>query len=167
MLKNEINGKNIADVLDMDANESSEFFKDYKEIHSILEVLKEVGLGYIKLGQSATTLSGGEAQRVKLAKELSRKAKGKTVYIFDEPTNGLHFHDEKQLLVIFDKLLKGGHTLIVIEHNLDVIKAAGWIVDIGPEGGKDGGKVIVEGILKDVINSRESFTGIAIKQKGN
>ena len=167
VLKNEINGKNIADVLDMDANESSEFFKYYKDIHSILEVLKEVGLGYIKLGQSATTLSGGEAQRVKLAKELSRKAKGKTLYIFDEPTNGLHFHDVKQLLIIFDKLLKAGHTLIVIEHNLDVIKAAGWIVDIGPEGGKDGGKVIIEGTLKEVINSRESFTGRVIKQIGN
>ncbi|WP_041705350.1 excinuclease ABC subunit UvrA [Clostridium ljungdahlii] len=164
VLKNEINGKNIADVLDMDANEASEFFKDYKDIHLILEVLKEVGLGYIKLGQSATTLSGGEAQRVKLAKELSRKAKGKTVYIFDEPTNGLHFHDVSQLLAIFDKLLRAGHTLIVIEHNLDVIKAAGWIVDMGPEGGKDGGKVIVEGTLKDVINSKESFTGRAIKQ---
>ncbi|WP_207667680.1 excinuclease ABC subunit UvrA [Clostridium autoethanogenum] len=164
VLKNEINGKNIADVLDMDANEASEFFKDYKDIHLILEVLKEVGLGYIKLGQSATTLSGGEAQRVKLAKELSRKAKGKTVYIFDEPTNGLHFHDVSQLLVIFDKLLRSGHTLIVIEHNLDVIKAAGWIVDMGPEGGKDGGKVIVEGTLKDVIDSKESFTGRAVKQ---
>ncbi|OBR93304.1 UvrABC system protein A [Clostridium ragsdalei P11] len=164
VLKNEINGKNIADVLDMDANEASEFFKDYKDIHLVLEVLKEVGLGYIKLGQSATTLSGGEAQRVKLAKELSRKAKGKTVYIFDEPTNGLHFHDVSQLLVIFDKLLRAGHTLIVIEHNLDVIKAAGWIVDMGPEGGKDGGKVIVEGTLKDVINSKESFTGRAIRK---
>ncbi|WP_063602423.1 excinuclease ABC subunit UvrA [Clostridium coskatii] len=164
VLKNEINGKNIADVLDMDANEASEFFKDYKDIHLILEVLKEVGLGYIKLGQSATTLSGGEAQRVKLAKELSRKAKGKTVYIFDEPTNGLHFHDVSQLLVIFDKLLRSGHTLIVIEHNLDVIKAAGWIVDMGPEGGKDGGKVIAEGTLKDIIESKKSFTGRAIKQ---
>jgi excinuclease ABC subunit A len=164
VLKNEINRKNIADVLDMDANEASEFFKDYKDIHLVLEVLKEVGLGYIKLGQSATTLSGGEAQRVKLAKELSRKAKGKTVYIFDEPTNGLHFHDVSQLLIIFDKLLKAGHTLIVIEHNLDVIKAAGWIVDMGPEGGKDGGEVIVEGTLKDIINSKESFTGRAIKQ---
>lgn len=167
VLKNELNGKNIAEVLEMDANEASEFFKDYKDIHSILEVLKEVGLGYIKLGQSATTLSGGEAQRVKLAKELSKKAKGKTVYIFDEPTNGLHFHDVKQLLAIFDKLLKAGHTLIVIEHNLDVIKAAGWIVDMGPEGGKDGGKVIVEGTLKDVINAKESFTGRAIKKIGN
>jgi len=163
VLKNKINGKNIADVLDMDTNESSEFFEDNKDIHLILEVLKEVGLGYIKLGQSATTLSGGEAQRVKLAKELSRKAKGKTLYIFDEPTNGLHFHDVKQLLIIFDKHLKAGHTLIVVEHNLDVIKAAGWIVDIGPEGGKDGGKVIVEGTLKDIINSRESLTGRAMQ----
>ncbi len=167
VLKNKINGKNIADVLDMDANEALEFFKDYKDIHSILEVLKEVGLGYIKLGQSATTLSGGEAQRVKLAKELSRRTRGKTLYIFDEPTNGLHFHDVKQILIIFDKLLKAGHTLIVIEHNLDVIKAAGWIVDMGPEGGKDGGKVIVEGDLKEVINSMESFTGKAIKQIRN
>ncbi|MGN0145004.1 MAG: excinuclease ABC subunit UvrA, partial [Clostridium sp.] len=139
VLANTINGKNIADVLDMDVDEALEFFSEFKDIYEVLEVLEDVGLGYIKLGQSATTLSGGEAQRVKLAKELSRKAKGKTLYIFDEPTNGLHFNDIKQLLIIFKKLLKEGHTLIIIEHNIDIINSADWIVDIGPEGGNEGG----------------------------
>ena len=159
VLANKINGKNIADVLDMDVDEGLEFFREYKDIYRILKVLKEVGLGYIKLGQSATTLSGGEAQRVKLAKELSKKAKGKTLYIFDEPSNGLHFNDIKQLLSIFKRLLKDGHTLIVIEHNLDIINSADWIVDIGPEGGSEGGKLIVEGTLEKVKNCKDSFTG--------
>ena len=143
----------------MDVNEALEFFEEYKDIYDILKVLREVGLGYIKLGQSATTLSGGEAQRVKLAKELSKKTKGKTIYILDEPTNGLHFNDTKQLLKIFKKLIDDGHTLIVIEHNTDVIKCANWIVDIGPEGGEEGGKLVVEGTLEEVKKCKESFTG--------
>ena len=159
VLANTIKGKNIADVLDMDVNEALEFFEEYKDIYDILKVLREVGLGYIKLGQSATTLSGGEAQRVKLAKELSKKTKGKTIYILDEPTNGLHFNDTKQLLKIFKKLIDDGHTLIVIEHNTDVIKCANWIVDIGPEGGEEGGKLVVEGTLEEVKKCKESFTG--------
>lgn len=163
VLDNKINGKSIADVLDMDVNEALEFFSEYKEIHSILNMLKEVGLEYIKLGQSATTLSGGEAQRVKLAKELSRKTKGKTVYILDEPTNGLHFNDIKKLLNIFKKLIDDGNTIIVIEHNLDVINSSDWIVDIGPEGGEDGGKLIAEGTLDDIKRCRESFTAKYIR----
>ena len=163
VLENKINGKNIADVLEMDVDEALDFFKEYKDIYNILKVLKDVGLGYIKLGQSATTLSGGEAQRVKLAKELSRKTKGKTVYIFDEPTNGLHFNDIKQLLNIFRRLLHDGHTLIVIEHNIDIINCADWIVDIGPEGGNGGGYLIAEGNLNNVKNCKSSFTAKFIK----
>lgn len=163
VLENKINSKNIADVLEMDVDEALDFFKEYKDIYNILKVLKDVGLGYIKLGQSATTLSGGEAQRVKLAKELSRKTKGKTVYIFDEPTNGLHFNDIKQLLNIFRRLLHDGHTLIVIEHNLDIINCADWIVDIGTEGGNGGGYLIAEGNLNKVKNCKSSFTAKFIK----
>lgn len=163
VLENEINGKNISDVLEMDVDEALVFFKEYKEIYDVLKVLKDVGLGYIKLGQSATTLSGGEAQRVKLAKELSKKTNGKTVYIFDEPTNGLHFNDIKQLLNIFRRLLNDGHTLIVIEHNLDIINSADWIIDIGPEGGNNGGYLMAEGTLEEVKNCKESATGRFIK----
>ena len=158
-----INGKSITDVLDMDVNEALEFFVGYKDIYNMLTVLKEVGLEYIKLGQSATTLSGGEAQRVKLAKELSRKIKGKTLYILDEPTTGLHFNDIKKLLNIFKKLIDEGNTIIIIEHNLDIINSADWIVDIGPEGGNDGGKLVVEGTLDEVKNCRESFTAKYIR----
>ena len=163
VLRNTINGRNIADVLDMDVDEALEFFSEFKDIYEILKVLKDVGLGYIKLGQSATTLSGGEAQRVKLAKELSRKAKGKTLYIFDEPTNGLHFNDIKLLSNIFNRLLKDGHTLIIIEHNVDIINSADWIVDIGPEGGNDGGQLVVEGSRDKVKKCKRSFTSAFIR----
>ena len=163
VLANTINGINISDVLEMDVEEALDFFNKYKDIYNMLKVLKDVGLGYIKLGQSSTTLSGGEAQRVKLAKELSKKAKGRTVYIFDEPTNGLHFNDIKQLLNIFRRLLNEGHTLIVIEHNLDIINCADWIVDIGPDGGDEGGQLIVQGTLEKVKSCRQSFTGRFIK----
>lgn len=147
----------------MDVNEALEFFDEYKEIHNILNVLKEVGLEYIKLGQSATTLSGGEAQRVKLAEELSWKTKGKTIYILNEPTNGLHFNDIKKLLNIFKKLIDDENTIIVIEHNIDVINSADWIVDIGPEGGDNGGRLIAEGTLDGIKKCRDSFTAKYIR----
>ncbi len=163
VLCNTINGKSISDVLNIDVDEALEFFKEFNDIHKILKVLKDVGLGYIKLGQSATILSGGEAQRVKLAKELSKKAKGKTLYIFDEPTTGLHFHDIKLLNDIFNKLLEEGHTLIIIEHNLNIINSADWIVDIGPEGGNDGGQLVAEGSRDEVKRCKESVTAAFIR----
>jgi len=152
-------GKNIADVLDMDVAEALEFFENIPRINRILTTLHDVGLDYIKLGQSATTLSGGEAQRVKLAKELSRVATGDTVYILDEPTTGLHFADIQKLLDVLHRLTDAGNTVIVIEHNLDVIKSADWILDLGPEGGDDGGQVIAEGTPEQVAQIEASHTG--------
>ena len=137
--------KNIADVLDMTVDESLEFFKAIPNIKNKLLTLKKVGLGYIKIGQSATTLSGGEAQRIKLAKELSKRSTGQTLYILDEPTTGLHFEDVKKLLEVLHALVDTGNTVIVIEHNLEVIKTADHIIDMGPEGGEKGGKIIAEG----------------------
>jgi excinuclease ABC subunit A len=153
-------GKNIADVLDMDVQEALEMFYNYPEIRRILQTLHDVGLDYIKLGQSALTLSGGEAQRVKLAKELSRVATGKTVYILDEPTTGLHFADIQRLLDVLHRLVDAGNTVIVIEHNLDVIKTADWIIDLGPEGGEKGGYIVAEGTPEQVAINRSSYTGI-------
>jgi excinuclease ABC subunit A len=152
-------GKNIADVLDMDVAEALAFFESVPEVKRILKTLSEVGLGYIKLGQSATTLSGGEAQRVKLAKELARVSTGDTVYILDEPTTGLHFADIQNLLNVLHRLTDAGNTVIVIEHNLDVIKTADWIIDLGPEGGDAGGYIISEGTPEEVAQVKESFTG--------
>ncbi len=152
-------GKNIADVLDMTVDEAVTFFRAVPKIHEPLLTLAEVGLGYIRLGQSGTTLSGGEAQRVKLAAELSRKATGQTLYILDEPTTGLHFHDVAKLLEVLFKLRATGNTLLVIEHNLDVIKTADWIIDLGPEGGEGGGRIVAEGSPEDVANVEESYTG--------
>jgi excinuclease ABC subunit A len=128
-----------------------------------LQTLYEVGLGYIKLGQSATTLSGGEAQRIKLAKELSRRATGRTVYILDEPTTGLHFEDVRKLLDVLQRLVDLGNTVIIIEHNLDVIKSADWVIDLGPEGGEGGGKVVAEGTPEAVAKNKKSYTGQALK----
>ncbi|MEE3206443.1 MAG: excinuclease ABC subunit A, partial [Pseudomonadota bacterium] len=122
------------------------------------------GLGYIHLGQAATTLSGGEAQRIKLSKELSKRSTGKTLYILDEPTTGLHQHDVKKLLAVLDKLVDHGNTIVVIEHNLDVIKTADWIIDLGPEGGEKGGKIIASGTPEEVSNTKESYTGIYLKK---
>lgn len=153
-----IDGKNISDVLNMDVSEALEFFKDYKDIHEILKVMNDVGLSYIKLGQSATTLSGGEAQRVKLAKELSKKSSGNTLYILDEPTTGLHFNDIKKLIKILKMLIKEGNTIIIIEHNTDIINASDYIIDIGPEGGERGGYVVAEGSRKEVSKCKESYT---------
>ena len=151
--------KSIADVLDMTVEEGELFFKAVPSIRSKLEMLHKVGLGYIKIGQAATTLSGGEAQRVKLAKELSRRATGKTLYILDEPTTGLHFEDVKKLLEVLHALVDTGNTVLVIEHNLEVIKTADWLVDLGPEGGDGGGRIVAEGTPEDVARVAESYTG--------
>jgi excinuclease ABC subunit A len=156
-------GKNIADVLDLTVDEGVDFFRAVPKIYDPLLTLAEVGLGYIHLGQQATTLSGGEAQRVKLATELCRKATGKTLYILDEPTTGLHFHDVAKLLEVLFKLRETGNTLLIIEHNLDVIKTADWIIDLGPEGGSRGGKIIAEGSPEQIVQSAKSYTGQYLK----
>ncbi len=156
--------KNISEVLDMDVNEALEFFGNVPAVRRILQTLSDVGLGYIKLGQSATTLSGGEAQRVKLAKELARVSTGDTIYILDEPTTGLHFADIQNLLDVLHRLTDAGNTVIVIEHNLDVIKTADWIIDLGPEGGDSGGYIVAEGTPEDVARVESSFTGQFLKK---
>lgn len=158
-------GKSIADVLDMTINQAVEFFENIPTILGKIKVLQDVGLGYIKLGQPSSTLSGGESQRVKLAAELSKKDTGKTVYILDEPTTGLHFEDIKVLLGVLDKLVQKGNTVIVIEHNLDVIKCADYIIDMGPEGGRNGGQVVATGTPEQVARSRKSITARFIKQE--
>jgi|TARA_B100001093_G_scaffold364053_1_gene348834 excinuclease ABC subunit A len=155
--------KNIADVLDMTVDEGCDFFENIQSIRSKLITLKHVGLGYIKIGQQATTLSGGEAQRIKLAKELSKRSTGRTLYILDEPTTGLHAHDIKKLLEILQAFVNTGNTVVVIEHNLDVIKTADWIVDMGPEGGVEGGKIIAEGTPEKVADTKGSYTGEFLK----
>jgi excinuclease ABC subunit A len=152
-------GKSVADVLDMTVEEAAVFFKAVPAIRDKLETLQRVGLDYIHLGQAATTLSGGEAQRVKLAKELSRRATGRTLYILDEPTTGLHFEDVRKLLEVLHALVDQGNTVVVIEHNLDVIKTADWIIDLGPEGGDKGGRIVAEGTPEDVVQVPESYTG--------
>ncbi|MDP6926387.1 MAG: excinuclease ABC subunit A, partial [Rhodospirillales bacterium] len=152
-------GKSIADVLDMTVEEGLEFFKAVPVIRDKMQTLFRVGLGYIHLGQQATTLSGGEAQRVKLAKELSRRATGKTLYILDEPTTGLHFEDVKKLIEVLQALVNQGNTVIVIEHNLEVIKTADWIIDLGPDGGDKGGQIVASGTPEDVAGVKESYTG--------
>jgi excinuclease ABC subunit A len=157
-------GKNISDVLDMDVDEALEFFGNVPKIKRILQTLADVGLGYVKLGQSATTLSGGEAQRVKLAKELARVSTGDTVYILDEPTTGLHFADIQKLLDVLHRLTDAGNTVIVIEHNLDVIKTADWIIDLGPEGGDEGGHIVAEGSPEQVAKVEGSYTGRFLKK---
>ncbi len=151
--------KSIADVLGMTVNEAADFFRAIPTVASKMETLQRVGLGYIKVGQPATTLSGGEAQRVKLARELSRRATGRTLYILDEPTTGLHFDDVRKLLDVLNELVDNGNTVIVIEHNLEVIKTADWIIDMGPEGGDKGGRIVAAGTPEDVATVRESFTG--------
>jgi excinuclease ABC subunit A len=152
-------GKNIAEVLDMTVAEALEFFEPVPAIKQKLRTLHDVGLDYIRLGQSATTLSGGEAQRVKLATELSRRATGRTLYILDEPTTGLHFADIRRLLQVLNQLVDQGNTVVIIEHNLDVVKTADWIIDLGPEGGNEGGRVIATGTPEDVAGSVKSYTG--------
>ena len=157
-------GKSIADVLDMTVEDAAEFFRPIGAIYNKLATLVDVGLGYIKLGQSATTLSGGEAQRVKLATELSKRSTGKTFYILDEPTTGLHTYDVDKLIKILARLREGGNTVLVIEHNLDVIKTSDWIIDLGPEGGDKGGTVIACGSPEDIAAHPESYTGQFLKK---
>jgi excinuclease ABC subunit A len=158
-------GKNIAEILALTVSEGAQFFEAFPKIHEPLAVLEEVGLGYIELGQSATTLSGGEAQRIKLAAELSRRATGNTLYILDEPTTGLHFDDIKKLLNVLNRLVDAGNTVIVIEHNMDVIKTADWIIDMGPEGGDNGGRIVVTGSPEEIIKyTAESYTAKYLKE---
>ncbi|MEI6217218.1 MAG: excinuclease ABC subunit UvrA, partial [Actinomycetes bacterium] len=152
-------GKTIADVLNMPIEEASHFFEAVPAISRYLKTLNEVGLGYVRLGQSAPTLSGGEAQRVKLATELQRRSTGRTIYVLDEPTTGLHFEDVRKLLLVLNRLVETGNTVIVIEHNLDVIKSADWVIDLGPEGGSRGGLVVAEGTPEEVAKNPASFTG--------
>ena len=156
-------GKSINDVLEMSVEEGMEFFANIPKIHRKLKTLFEVGLGYVKLGQPATTLSGGEAQRVKLATELSKRSTGKTIYILDEPTTGLHIADVHRLVDVLQLLVEGGNTVVVIEHNLDLIKTADHIIDLGPEGGDMGGRVIAQGTPEQVARNPKSFTGIYLK----
>ena len=152
-------GKNISEVLEMKIEDALEFFRNFPQLKSKLQTLYDVGLGYLSLGQPATTLSGGEAQRVKLATELSRKGNEKTIYILDEPTVGLHMADIAKLLNVLNRLVEKGSTVIVIEHNLEVIKCADWIIDLGPEGGDKGGYIVAEGTPEDVAKNKRSYTG--------
>ena len=155
--------KNIADVLGMTVDEAFNFFENIPQINRRLQTLKDVGLGYIRLGQQATTLSGGEAQRVKLSSELSRIGTGRTIYILDEPTTGLHFEDVKMLLKVLNRLVDKGNTVIIIEHNLDVIKMADWIIDLGPEGGHKGGELVTQGLPEEIVKNKLSHTGKYLK----
>ena len=152
-------GRTIAEVLDMPIEEAAEFFAAIPAIARHLTTLNQVGLGYVRLGQPATTLSGGEAQRVKLASELQKRSTGRTMYVLDEPTTGLHFEDIRKLLGVLGRLVDAGNTVVVIEHNLDVIKTADWVIDLGPEGGSGGGEVLVTGTPEDVAAHPDSFTG--------
>ena len=156
--------KSIADVLNMRVSEALKFFENIPKIKNKLQVLEDVGLGYITLGQSAPTLSGGEAERVKLAKELQKKATGKTLFVLDEPTTGLHMEDIKRLLAILQKIVDNKDTVLVIEHNLDVIKVADYIIDLGPEGGDQGGEVVATGTPEEVMQNDRSYTGKFLKK---
>jgi len=156
-------GKTIAEVLDMPISEAVEFFESINSIARYLQTLTEVGLGYVRLGQPATTLSGGEAQRVKLAAELQKRSTGRTLYVLDEPTTGLHFEDIRRLLAVLQRLVDAGNTVVTIEHNLDVIKSADWVIDMGPDGGTRGGEVIATGTPEDVAEAEGSATGTFLK----
>ena len=155
--------KNIADVLDLTIEEAGVFFENIPDVNRMLTALNDVGLSYVKLGQSSTTLSGGEAQRVKLASELGKRSTGHTLYILDEPTTGLHFADIAKLLKVLHQLADAGNTVIVIEHNLDVIKNADWVIDLGPEGGDRGGTLVAQGTPEEIVNVKKSFTGQYLK----
>ena len=152
-------GNSVADVLDMTVDEAVPYFSAATRIHDRLSILQRVGLGYVALGQQSTTLSGGEAQRIKLSKELARRATGRTLYILDEPTTGLHFEDVRKLLEVLHALVDQGNSVVVIEHNLEVIKTADWVLDLGPEGGDGGGRIVAEGTPEQVAANPESFTG--------
>mgnify|MGYP000169755207 FL=1 len=156
--------KSIADVLSMSVDESVKFFENIPTIRDKLLTLQKVGLGYMSIGQQATTLSGGEAQRIKLAKELSKRSTGRTIYILDEPTTGLHVHDVKKLLEVLQAFVQKGNTVVVIEHNMEVIKTADWIIDMGPDGGDKGGNIVFEGTPEQLLNIKESYTGKFLKK---
>jgi excinuclease ABC subunit A len=157
-------GLNVAEVLDLSVDEAREVFQNQPRVMAGLRTLSEVGLGYVKLGQPSPTLSGGEAQRIKLARELSKTATGRTLYILDEPTTGLHFDDLRKLLDVLSRLVEAGNTVVVIEHNLDVIRCADWVVDLGPEGGDAGGRVVVAGTPEEVAKCRASHTGAYLRR---
>jgi len=159
-------GKNIDDVLNMTVNMAVEFFENIPAIHQKLRAIQEVGLGYLTLGQPCTTLSGGESQRIKLAAELSKRDTGRTLYILDEPTTGLHFEDIRQLLEVLNKLVDRGNTVVVIEHNLDVVKVADHIIDIGPEGGAAGGRIVAAGTPHEIACTQGSYTGEFLRRMG-
>jgi excinuclease ABC subunit A len=152
-------GHNIAQVLDLSVDDCLETFANVPPLRRILQTLVDVGLGYMKIGQTAPTMSGGEAQRIKLSKELSRRATGRTLYILDEPTTGLHFHDVAKLLEVLHELVEQGNTVAVIEHNLEVIKTADWVIDLGPEGGDAGGRIVAEGTPEQIAKVKGSYTG--------
>jgi excinuclease ABC subunit A len=157
-------GKNIAEVLDMSVREAIQHFALHKDIMRILQTLDDVGLGYVRLGQSSPTLSGGEAQRIKLSRELCKVATGRTLYILDEPTTGLHFEDVRKLLAVLNRLVDAGNSVLVIEHNLDVIKSSDWVIDLGPDGGAAGGKIVARGTPEEVAQEKASHTGRYLKQ---
>jgi excinuclease ABC subunit A len=163
-LEVEFKGKNIADVLDLSVEEAIRHFDNIPRIQTVLTTLNDVGLGYVRLGQAATTLSGGEAQRVKLASELCKPATGKTFYILDEPTTGLHFADVDKLLQVLQRLVDRGNTILVIEHNLDVIKSADYLIDLGPDGGDKGGELVFSGSPDEIIHHKTSHTGKFLKE---
>ena len=158
-------GKSIADVLNMNIDNAVALFENIPELQRKIQTLQSVGLGYISLGQPSTTLSGGESQRVKLGAELNKRDTGKTVYILDEPTTGLHFEDIRILMMVLQKLVEKGNTVIIIEHNLDVMKVADYIIDIGPEGGKSGGRIVACGTPEEICNSTEGYTGKYLKEE--
>jgi len=158
-------GKSIADVLEMTIDESVEFFESYPKLYRKLKALQDVGLGYVRLGQPSTTLSGGEAQRVKLATELAKPDTGKTLYILDEPTTGLHFDDIRVLLDVLQKLVDKGNTVLIIEHNMDVIKVADWVIDMGPDGGRNGGRIIFEGTPEQLAEAEGNDTGRFLREE--
>jgi excinuclease ABC subunit A len=159
-------GKNINDVLNMTVNQAVEFFENIPSIYKKIKTLQDVGLGYITLGQSSISLSGGESQRIKLASELSKRSTGKTLYILDEPTTGLHFNDIKILLTVINQLIEKGNTVIIIEHNMDIIKNADYIIDMGPEGGEKGGQIIAQGTINELIQyTNDSYTAYYLKKE--
>ena len=165
ILKVRYRDKNISEVLEMTVDEATGFFQDHHRIVSKLQILKDVGLGYLVLGQSTNTLSGGESQRLKLAQHIVQSQEGKNLFIFDEPTTGLHMADIELLLTTFQKLLSQGHSLVVIEHNLDLIRCADYIIDLGPEGGEEGGRIIAAGDLQTILSSKQSYTGQFLRQR--
>jgi excinuclease ABC subunit A len=156
--------RSIADLLEMSVSDALPILEDIPQIRQKLQTLEDVGLGYIRLGQSAVTLSGGEAQRMKLAKELSKRQTGRTLYLLDEPTTGLHFEDVNKLLEVIHRLTDLGNSVIIIEHNLDVIRSADWIIDLGPEGGEDGGRLVAQGTPAQISKNRKSYTGQALAE---